>query len=571
MPRIRPLFNNFTSGEVSPVMSARADTDQFRKSCKQIKNCICDTRGGIFSRPGILFAGTPKANNLVRFIPFIVSRGTSYIIEVGPLYFRFWKNDGTQIESSPGVPLEVVTPYIAGEISDIQYAQSNDVLYLVVDDKNPRKLTRVSETSWTLSQPTFNGAVWNGNADAHADGFPRTICFWQQRLVFGGRAAGPQTLWTSRVADFEEFAVGATNADDDPLILEIAATTQELIQWLAPGTALFVGTTGNEHRLLVNGYLAPSNPPDIARQSQYGSRYMQPLYIGRQVIFVQATGKRLRNYDLNINANVESYDSIDLSYLARHMTADKINQMAYAQIEESVVWIVTDIGELKSMTYDPSLGGTGFEAVGWQDHPVDGTVEAVGVIPTDEIDMVWTCIDRGGTRYIGYQVDDDYLLDASVIYDSTLATTISGFDHLEGETIQVVADGAVLPDHLVTSGDITLTDAARYVRGGLSYTQRIESQRPDAGAQDGTTQGRPIQFNEIFVNLLNSVLPTINGKRIPDRSVDTDMDSAEPLFTGDRKINNLGVSLEETIIVENTLPIRMQVLALHGTLSVGTE
>ena len=45
MPRIRPLFNNFTSGEVSPVMSARSDTEQFQKSLKQAKNVLCDSRG----------------------------------------------------------------------------------------------------------------------------------------------------------------------------------------------------------------------------------------------------------------------------------------------------------------------------------------------------------------------------------------------------------------------------------------------------------------------------------------------------------------------------------------------
>lgn len=307
MPRIRPLFNNFTSGEVSPVMSARSDTEQFQKSLKQAKNVLCDSRGGVYSRPGFLFAGEPKSNNEIRFIPFIVSRDVSYMIEVGPLYFRFWRQDGTQVIS--GTPVEVVTPYTADEIADIQFAQSNDVLYLVVDDRNPRKLTRTSDLVWALSQPTLTGAPWAGNADGHADGFPRTICFWQQRLIYGGRAVAPQTLWTSRVADFDTFTPGSN--DDDPLILEIAATTQELIQWLAPSIALFVGTTGNEHRVIANGYMAPNNPPNIARQSEYGSRFIQPIYVGRQVIFIQATGKRLRNYDLNLNANVESYDSID--------------------------------------------------------------------------------------------------------------------------------------------------------------------------------------------------------------------------------------------------------------------
>jgi hypothetical protein len=52
---------------------------------------------------------------------------------------------------TPIVTTEVTTPYLTAELFDIQYAQNNDVLYLVHKNWAPRKLTRTSATAFTLS------------------------------------------------------------------------------------------------------------------------------------------------------------------------------------------------------------------------------------------------------------------------------------------------------------------------------------------------------------------------------------------------------------------------------------
>ncbi len=57
---------------------------------------------------------------------------------------------------TPIVTTEIVTPYLTAELFDIQYAQNNDVLYLVHPNWCPRKLTRTSATEFTLSIVTFS-------------------------------------------------------------------------------------------------------------------------------------------------------------------------------------------------------------------------------------------------------------------------------------------------------------------------------------------------------------------------------------------------------------------------------
>lgn len=59
-------------------------------------------------------------------------------------------------------------------------------------------------------------------------------------------------------------------------------------------------------------------------------------------------------------------------------------------------------------------------------------------------------------------------------------TTVSGLDHLEGESVEVLGDGSPMGTYTVASGAITLDTAASYVIVGLPYTGFIETLPPSA-------------------------------------------------------------------------------------------
>jgi hypothetical protein len=60
-------------------------------------------------------------------------------------------------------------------------------------------------------------------------------------------------------------------------------------------------------------------------------------------------------------------------------------------------------------------------------------------------------------------------LDGSLSWTGTATKTISGLWHWEGATIQVIADGRIHPDVVVTNGAITLTRNATAVVAGKKY------------------------------------------------------------------------------------------------------
>lgn len=140
-----------TRGELTPYVHARGDTDHYQSGLAMARNVIVLRYGGVTRIPGTNFRGlTKNANKKSRFISFEFNRTQVYAIEVGDLYMRFWTPAG-RIESPPGTPVEIASPYLEADLRYIQIRQSADVIYIVCRGYQPRILKRTSDTVWTLS------------------------------------------------------------------------------------------------------------------------------------------------------------------------------------------------------------------------------------------------------------------------------------------------------------------------------------------------------------------------------------------------------------------------------------
>ena len=147
MARFSPLVNSFTKGQLTPWMKGRADIEAFYQGAETMQNVLVRPYGGFLRTPGTEFVAETKDSSKTSFlIPFVFSTSQSYVIEAGDLYFRFYI-DGGRLETT--APVEVVSPYSQSEVSSLQYAQNQDVLYLAIGDYRTRRLARTSATTWT--------------------------------------------------------------------------------------------------------------------------------------------------------------------------------------------------------------------------------------------------------------------------------------------------------------------------------------------------------------------------------------------------------------------------------------
>lgn len=213
-------------------------------------------------------------------------------------------------------------------------------------------------------------------------------------------------------------------------------------------------------------------------------------------------------------------------------------------------------------------------------------VESIATVPGDlDEDDIYLIVQRyinGSTvrqvEYLsnydfGSDVNDAFFVDCGLTYSGAAATTISGLTHLEGETVSILADGATHPDKTVSSGSITLERAAEVAHIGLNYTSTMETMRLEAGDTEGTAQGRIKRVHGVTMRLYRSVGAKIGSSEneldiVPFRSSANVMDTATPLFTGDKEIEfRGGYETEASIVVQQDQPLPLTILALYPRLT----
>lgn len=213
--------------------------------------------------------------------------------------------------------------------------------------------------------------------------------------------------------------------------------------------------------------------------------------------------------------------------------------------------------------------------------------ESVAVIPTDDTEYeVYVIVKRtinGATRrfvevlnvFDFDQTDNTSFnfLDSQLSYSGSAVSSVSGLDHLEGQTVSILADGATHPDKTVSSGSVTLDRSALNVKVGLAYTSLLQTMRLNAGSQNGTSQGKTKRIYDITVRMFESigveVGPNLNDmERIPFRSSADLMDEGIPPFTGDKEVEFRGnYETDGFIFVRQTQPLPFTILSLYPRLT----
>ncbi len=431
-------------------------------------------------------------------------------------------------------------------------------------------ITAVTDTTHAVVSITSafggTGAVtdWRLGLYNATDGWPTAVAFHDDRLGFGGAGGAPSRFDFSNTGAYETFSPTASDgviADDNAIAYSLNGGDVQLIRWMASEEkGLVVGTSSAEWVVRPSSLgeaLSPTNV-DAKRVSKRGSRAnVPPLTLTNSVLYVQKSGRKLREIAYNIE--VDGFRSPDMTVLSEHVTLGGIKELAYQAEPHSVVWGVRNDGVLLSFTYDREQ-----DVLAWGRHilggysnagrTVDAKVESVTAIPAPDgtYDEVWMIVNRyvnGGTeRNVEYMTkfreegdaqEDAFFVDSGLTYDGSAATTISGLEHLEGETVSILADGAVHPTRVVDDGEITLTHAASVVQVGLAYNSDGQMLRIEAGAADGTAQGKTQRSHRVVFRLHESG-PVKVGEDFDNltplnvRTSSHATGAAVPLFTGDK-------------------------------------
>lgn len=274
--------------------------------------------------------------------------------------------------------------------------------------------------NWTLEVPTWS----------EERGFPATVTQAQQRLIFGGSLAQPQTVWASESGILNGFGVGAL--DDDSIEFDVLSNEISTIQWMRTARDLIIGTTGGESTINIStSRLTPDNV-DITNRSSYKSDRQSPINIGSEVIFIQKGDRKILSYFFDFNS--DTFKGDDLTFISEHITESGIRQLVYGQEPNSQIFAVTNSGILISGTYDREQ-----KVIAFTRYTTAGRYLSVVAIPEGENDQIWVVVERR--------------------IDQTPRVFIEVFDESSGEdSADVFSDSAI-----VFSNPLTITSATNNV------------------------------------------------------------------------------------------------------------
>jgi len=422
---------------------------------------------------------------------------------------------------------------------------------------------------------------WREGAWSTYRGFPRLVNFFEDRLYWASNSYRPQTVWGSKVADYENHSPDETVEGTDTtasagrivtdacgVSYTINADQVNVFKWLKPGTALLAGTARGQWKLAGtsgNDYISPSSI-SAKRQTNLTSSDVA-ISCDHTVVFWQAFGRRLM--ELEYQMAVDSFVATDLSMLSDHIGRSPCVEMCYLQEPLSAILGVRADGQAFMCTYERA-----HQVIGWTRFVTDGQFEAIATIAGATRSEIWAVVKRtiNGTtkRYVELLEDlenfeqasmsDLFYVDCGLTYSGAPTTTLSGLGHLEAKTVSVVGDGLVQASKVVSSGVISgLTQASKF-QVGLPYVGTVTPVETELAIGGGTGQSRVKRIAQMSIRLYK----TYGGKHGRDTShLDTIPFDSGQMFTGDKRvIFNGDFDRNVTLTVRQDQPYPFNILAI---------
>lgn len=401
-----------------------------------------------------------------------------------------------------------------------------------------------------------NGVSRSENVWSNTRGWPKSITFHEGRLWLGGSTQRPITVWGSRVNDFFNFDLGRLR-DDQAIDVTLDVDQYNEIRAIYSNRDLQVFTSGDE-------FYAPESPitPNnvaFKRQTGFGIALIQPKTIDGATIYIQRTGRSLREFVFDFAE--EAYLSQTASLLSPSVLNSPVDMavsVGTSSEDANYVYVVNADGTMAVFNTLRSQ-----DIAGWTTWDTDGKFLNICRLQ-DDIYLVVSRTVGGVLKYYIEKLNPDAFMDSSVLYTTPGTATLTGLGHLNGEDCRVRADGNVLSNVTPTAGSATIERVAvNSAEVGLFFTPTVTTMPVEKDLGVGFDLSAEKRIVKCSAFLQDTTALTINGNIIPFRSFGAGvLDNTVPLYTGKKEVYLFGWSKEAQVTLSQNVPAPMTILAL---------
>ncbi len=245
----------------------------------------------------------------------------------------------------------------------------------------------VAYANAVFQRPDEPVADWYESAFGNYRGWPCSIAFHQDRLVFGGTRSWPGGVWMSRVGQHTNFDAGS-GLDDEAIFVSLLSKERQQIHTIVSGDTLQILTNSGEWTI-ANAPLTPS-AMEIKQHTAVGSymaKYLPPQKIEGATVFVSGDGRDVR--ELCLDEIGEHYNANDLCALSKHLITQPTD-MAYNKILRRLYVVLAD-GKMAVLNHNSASGVSA-----WGTYETDG--EFLSVAVSDE--KTYVVVHRGDKYFL---------------------------------------------------------------------------------------------------------------------------------------------------------------------------
>lgn len=231
----------------------------------------------------------------------------------------------------------------------------------------------VAYVNGTYSAPSDPVTDWLECAFSERRGWPCSITFHQDRLVFGGSPAWPGGIWMSQVGKHSNFDTGS-GLDDEAIFLSLLSQQRQQICTVVSSDNLQILTDVGEWAISSKP-LTPSSV-DIKQHTSVGSYsqcYLRPQKIEDATVFISNNGHDIR--ELSLDDLGEKYNAIDLCAFSKHMIQTPMDVAYNAKTRQ--MFIVRQDGIMAVLNQNAALGISA-----WATYKTQGNFLSVAVCNT---------------------------------------------------------------------------------------------------------------------------------------------------------------------------------------------
>lgn len=520
----------------------------------------------------------------VRVIPFVFSTTANYLLLATDRNLRVYKNGVAQAD--------VAIPHTSAQLPNINWTQSLDTLLIFHEDVQPHNVTRLgADDEWKDSSQAYTNIpdydFGSGDEDVWSDtrGWPRCGTFHDGRGWYGGSASRPQTFLGSKSGDFFNMDTSATDADYGINVTADTDDVSSIYNIFSGNGELQIFSSSREFQVRPSNEIITPTTVFLKPATRRGSEGpgLRVVEADGGSIFLQRGGAAYREL-LFVEAE-QRYAATPISLLASHLIRTPVDHALRKSTSTDEADLLVAVNTDGTMTTLLTLRDQNITA--WALWTTDGLAKAVGI----DLDDIYVVVERenddGTERYLE-RFNRDHYYDASVRVTSGLPTdTVSNLDHLEGLTVPVRADEAILADVTVASGSATIArDADDSIEIGRDFVDEdgnntlanpgvlVETMPVEPNLPDGTVVGRLKRITEVVTSVIDTQYLEIDGDPVVFRTfgesgAGSPLDASPPTFTGNvRDDGKLGYDESGQIRIGQTLGAPMIVRALAYKVAV---